>query len=280
MNRGRAAAARDVRLIATDIDGTILPRGGAISENTRRAIARCWERGIPFIIATGRWVGAVAEVQAAAGLVGRPCIIANGGAVLDGDGSLLKEWITPEPLARRVCEAMAEYPVMVNTYVRNGLYRMNTAAMAGQVKKYVAEGDPRIVSDDPEAFWTAGQRNVYKLEALCDDRDVIEALRARLTDMGLSVSSASPRNLEIMAPGFGKGTVLRWLAGHLGVPIENTMAFGDYLNDLEMLRAAGWPVAMGNGVDELKAAARIIAPTDAEDGVARVVFERVLEEAL
>ena len=280
METGRAAAARDVRLIATDIDGTILPRGGAISENTRRTIARCWERGIPFVIATGRWVGAVAEVQAAAGLEGRPCIIANGGAVLGGDGSILKEWITPEPLARRACEVMAEYPVAMNTYVRNGLYRMNTAVVAERIKKYVGEGDPRIVRDDLDAFWGEGQKNVYKLEALCDDRDVIEALRARLLDMGLSVSSASPRNLEIMAPGFGKGTALRWLAGHLGVPIDATMAFGDYLNDLEMLEAAGWPVAMGNGVDALKAVARIIAPTDAEDGVARVVFERVLEEAL
>lgn len=272
--------ATDVRLIATDIDGTILPRGGSISALTRRAIARCWARGIPFVIATGRWVGAVAEVQEAAGLMDRPCIIANGGAVLGGDGTIWKEWITPEADARRVCEVMAEYPVAMNTYVRGGLYRMNTAAVAERLKKYVGEGDPRIVRDDPDAFWGEGQKNVYKLEALCEDRDVIEALRARLTGMGLSVSSASPRNLEIMAQGFGKGTALRWLADRFGVPIGQTMAFGDYLNDLEMLRAAGWPVAMGNAVDELKAEARIVAPADAEDGVARVVFERVLEEAL
>ena len=268
-----------VRLIATDIDGTILPRGGTVSELTRRAASRCWARGIPFVIATGRWAGAIADVQRDAGLLGRPCIIANGGAVLDGDGGILKEWITPEADARRACEVMAGYPVMMNTYVRNGLYRMNTALAAGRLRRYVGEGDPRIVSDDPDAFWTTGLRNVYKLEALSDDPAVIAALRARLVELGLSVSSASPTNLEIMAPGHGKGAALRWLADYYGVPAAQTMAFGDYLNDLEMLRAAGWPVAMANGAAELKAAARIIAPADADDGVARVVFERVLEEA-
>ena len=97
--------------------------------------------------------------------------------------------------------------------------------------------------------------------------------------MDVMVSSASPRNLEVMAAGFGKGTALRWLADYYGAPIAGTMAFGDYTNDMELLGAAGWPVAMGNAVAPLKAVARIIAPADVEDGVAQIL-ERVLEGAL
>ena len=74
------------------------------------------------------------------------------------------------------------------------------------------------------------------------------------------------------------GAALRWLAESYGVPWEKVMAFGDYHNDRELLEAAGWPVAMGNAVDALEAVARIIAPADVEDGVARVLLEKVLEE--
>ena len=270
----------DIRLIAADIDGTLLPRGGAVSERTRRAIAACWARGIPFIIATGRWIAAIHEVQQLVGLVGRPCIISNGGAVLDGDGSILHEWFIPEADARRVCELLLRHPVMVNSYVRNGQYRVNTAAMAGRMNWHMGEDDPRLIVDDEAAFFARGMQNVYQLEAYSEDPALLGALKAQIEAMGMSVSSASERNIEIMSRGHGKGTALRWLAEHWGVPIENTMAFGDYYNDMDMLRAAGWPVAMGNAADALKAVARIIAPADADDGVARVVCARVLEETL
>ncbi len=269
-----------IRLIATDIDGTVLPRGGAVSDVTRRVVAACWARGIPFVIATGRWIGAIREVQQALGLVGRPCIIANGGAVLDGDGGILQEWITPEADARRVCDHLRRFPVMVNTYVRDGLFRMNTPVMGEYLKKYVGDGDPRIVTDDEAAFEARGTQNVYKIEAYSYDTGLIARLGDEVRQMGMDVSSASVHNIEIMAPGFGKGTALTWLARHLGVDAGDTMAFGDFYNDAQMLKSVGWPVAMGNGVEALKRIARIVAPDDADDGVAKVVSEIALGERL
>ena len=76
----------------------------------------------------------------------------------------------------------------------------------------------------------------------------------------------------------GKGTALRWLAESLGIPTDRCMAFGDNANDLDMLAAVGWPVAVGNAADAVRRAARIVADTDANDGVAKVIFERVLGE--
>lgn len=268
----------DIKLIATDIDGTILPRGGEISPRTRAAAQRCWARGIPFVIATGRWVGAIAAVQRDLGVEGRIAIVANGGAVVGPDGTLLREWFMEEADCRRVYDILRACPVMINSYVRNGLYRMNTWVMADRLKRYVGEGDLRIVSDDEAAFLSEGMRHVYKMEALTEDPALIAALRGRLEATGLSVTSASPRNLEIMGPGLGKGTALKWLAEYLGVSTGQCMAFGDNINDLEMLRAAGWPVAMGNAVEAVKAEARIVAPKDTEDGVAKVVFKEVLGE--
>ena len=94
--------------------------------------------------------------------------------------------------------------------------------------------------------------------------------------LGVLTSSSSWRNLEIVSPGMGKSAALRWLAAKQGVTMAQCMAFGDHTNDRDMLEAVGWPVAMGNGAVELKAAARIIAPDAADDGVAWVIDKYVL----
>ena len=76
--------------------------------------------------------------------------------------------------------------------------------------------------------------------------------------------------------GAGKGEAVRWLAKHMGVEIENTMGFGDYLNDLEMLGAVGCPVAVGNAADEVKQIAKMVVPACADDGVAQTIEKYVL----
>ena len=77
-------------------------------------------------------------------------------------------------------------------------------------------------------------------------------------------------------PGVDKGTALAFLAERLGIAREQVMAFGDSTNDLDMLGAAGWPVAMGNALDVVKALAWRVAPSCDQDGVARTLQECVL----
>ena len=101
------------------------------------------------------------------------------------------------------------------------------------------------------------------------------ALRAELTAEGFEVTSAYWNNLEIQSRGAGKGAAVRWLAKQMGAAREEILTLGDNTNDLPMLQASGWPVAMENGVDELKRAARLIAPDCADDGAAQIL-EKVL----
>ena len=271
----------DIRLIATDVDGTILPHGGAFSEATRRAVRRCRERGIPFIVNSGRWIGALQGILEDLGAADQPVITVGGGAVLGPGGRPLREWTMAEADVRAVYAVMRRFPVMINSYVRGGVYRLNTDRMPRLMKNYMGERDPRVVLDDRDAFESEGLRNVYKLEAVVDDVAVIAGLRdalARETDA--VISGAFWNNTEVVSRGMGKGVALRWLAARLGVDPQQCMAFGDNTNDLDMLRAVGWPVAVGNAVPQLKAVARIIAPPDAEDGVARTIFESVLGEEM
>ena len=273
----------DIRLIASDVDNTMLPRGGAISENLRRAVARCRERGIPFVIASGRWIGALGDVQRQAGCCGMPMIIANGAAVVGPEGAPLREWTISDADARRTYDILRRFNVQINGYVRDGLYCINTGALKRQssmIKEYIAAGHARLSVDDRDAFEANALKRAYKLEGLTEDRDLMAEVRAALSETGLAITHSSDRNVELMAPGVGKGAALKWLAAELSVPLERCMAFGDNDNDADLLAAVGWPVAVGNAAESLKAMARVIAPTDAEDGVARTIFQYVLREAL
>ncbi|MBQ8964038.1 MAG: HAD hydrolase family protein, partial [Clostridia bacterium] len=148
---------------------------------------------------------------------------------------------------------------------------------SSMIKGYLGGG--KLVIDDRAAFEREALSRVYKLEGLTENTAMMEALRSALSaETGARVTHSSWRNVELMSHGMGKAPALGWLAAHLGVDLADCMAFGDNANDLDMLRAVGWPVAVGNATDEAKAAARIVADTDANDGVAKVIFERVLGE--
>ena len=271
----------DIRLIASDVDGTMLPANGAISEDLRRAIARCLERGIPFILSSGRWIGALGRIIERCGVGGQPMIIANGAAVLGPDGVPLREWTLDEADARRAYDVMRRFDVQINSYVRDGLYCLNTHVLARQatmIRDYLGTGHARLSLDDPAAFDAFALTAPYKLEAMTEDPELIHKVRAALRETGLAVTHSSSRNVELMAPGVGKGQALRWLTGRMGIPLDKCMAFGDNANDLDMLSVVGWPVAVGNAEAAVKAAARIVGPADVDDGVARVLFKHVLGE--
>ena len=271
----------DIRMIATDVDGTILPRGGSISEATRRAVAGCRARGIPFVIVSGRWIGALGDVIRQADTADQPLIIVNGSAVLGPDGAVLCErFMRPDDVAA-VYRVLSRYNVQINSYVPGALYCLNTAALAhpsSMIKGYLGGG--KLVLDDRAAFEREALDRVYKLEGLTEDTALIEEIRGALRrETGAQVTYSSWRNVELMSHGMGKAAALRWLADHLGVDLAQCMAFGDNANDMDMLSAVGWPVAVGNATDAVKGMARIVTDADVDDGVAKVIFEKVLGEA-
>ena len=270
-----------IRMIATDVDGTILPRGGAISDATRRAVALCRERGIPFVIVSGRWIGALGDVIRQCDTADQPILIVHGSAVLGPDGEIWHErFMDPEDV-RRVYAVLRRYNVQINSYVPGALYCLNTPALAhpsSMIKGYLGGG--KLVIDDQAAFEAEALGKVYKLEGLTEDTALMDEVRRALRrETNALVTHSSWRNVELMSQGMGKAASLGWLAGKLGIDLADCMAFGDNANDLDMLGTVGWPVAVGNATDEVKQIARIVADTDANDGVARVIFEQ-LEAAI
>lgn len=271
----------NIKLIVSDIDRTILPEGGIISPRTVEAVRACRERGVEFVVASGRWYPAALKiVQDQLGIQNGYMIICNGGAVARCDGSVLMEGVMSADQARAAYEILHDERVLMTSYVRGAICRLHSQYLnifhLPEVGGYFHGGQYDVIDDDEAAFRSRGMNRPYKIEAYSDDFELLARLRQKLIETGLQVNSAFPFNLEIMAPGTGKGAAVRWLTRHMGLNKDQVMGFGDFTNDLPMLENVGWPVAVGNALDEVKRACRIIAPDCADDGVAKTIHKYIL----
>ena len=268
----------DIRLIALDMDGTLLTTDKRLTDRSRRALERVNARGIIVVPTTGRiFVGLPQEIRALSFL--RYAVTSNGATVYDvaRDETIYRAEI-PAAQAVEILQWLDDFPVIYDCYM-DGRGWM-TEAMWNQAEiyapsKYYLQMIRTLRKPVPElkAFLRQRGSDVQKLQAFSRE----DALRQRLLRElprrfpGLAVSSSGPNNVEINHGDANKGAALLALARHLGLERQQILAFGDGLNDISMIRAAGFSVAMGNAIDELKREADRIAPGNDEDGVAQVL---------
>ena len=271
----------DIKLIVSDIDRTILPANQIISPATYNAVRDCRARGVEFVIASGRWYPAARKVAVdQLGVEDGYMIICNGGAVVRSDGTPLAEWRLSGAQAQQIYDLLKAEKVMMNAYAPDAIYRVRgeylTCFRLPETSYYARNQTYSVVDGDWQGFEERIRRGPYKIEAYTDDTQLLVELRRKVEALGFQANSAFPFNLEIMAPGAGKGMATRWLTEHMGLTREQVMGFGDYTNDLPMLENVGWPVAVDNAIDEVKRACRIIAPSCEDDGVAQTIRKYVL----
>ena len=271
----------DIQLIVSDIDHTILPASQIISPATYAAVRDCRARGVEFVIASGRWYPAARKVAVdQLGIGDGYMIICNGGAVVRSDGTPLAQWRLTAAQAREIYELLKAEKVMMTAYAPDAIYRVRgrylTVFRLPETSYFDGCASYRVVDDDWQGFEDGVLNGPYKIEAYADDTALLAELRRRIEALGYEANSAFPFNLEIMAPGAGKGTAVRWMTEYMGLKREQVMGFGDYTNDLPMLENVGWPVAVDNAIDEVKRACRIIAPSCEDDGVAKTIRKYVL----
>ncbi|MBR2572224.1 MAG: HAD family hydrolase [Clostridia bacterium] len=280
----------DIRLVAMDLDGTLLNREKEISAGNQRALIECETRGILVVPATGRSRPAVSALARYYGLTS-PMISINGARVdLSPTGPSLLKDIFDRERAEKAFRILKESGVYFVVYCRDTLYRVNLDLHPEEQNRGLSKNAVRIENEmgfgcrvevvvDDRRAWDEGLEDTYKMVVFCRDEQRIQAVRAQLErEMDMALSSSWSDNLEVLMPGAGKGRAIERLQQHYGLRRDQIMAFGDFSNDLEMLSAAGWPVAMGNAIDEVKAAAKIIAPNNDDDGVGYVLNKYVLGE--
>jgi hydroxymethylpyrimidine pyrophosphatase-like HAD family hydrolase len=280
------------RLIALDLDGTLLSSGHEVTPRTREALRAARERGIVAVIATGRTCQSARQFSRLIG--GGPIICCNGASVLDETGAVVVQKAIPPAPLRRCLEICTEAKLLVECYTPRGIVLDRPVAHMGAFLRWVrpAMGPVKSLFGVIRTWHVNRVRPVFHLVKWSERRNSPPVLklmligaaetlatvaeRIRREAPGVEVTTSGPDNLEIMAGGVSKGYGLQQLGARLRIPREAMLAFGDSENDLEMLRYAGVGVAMGNGRPAVKAAADRIAPACYEDGVARIIEEMCL----
>jgi hypothetical protein len=260
----------DIRLIAVDMDGTLLDANHDLPANFDEFLDALTERGITFCPASGRQYHALFEQMGER--AGELDFIAENGAYVLQGTTEVSSTLLDDALVRRVVERLREY-----------------SKSGGDIGVVVCGKKSAYVERTDSAFYTETARYYRKMMAIEDllDWPTDGVLKVAVFDFSGSEFGVAPvleefgaearvvvsgKNwVDLMSPDTNKGGALRALQTQLGVTAAQTMAFGDYLNDLELLDAAQWSYAMANAHPQVKQRARFEAPSNVENGVITTV---------
>ncbi len=276
----------DIKLIALDLDGTLLNSRGELTPLTLEALALAAKRGVHIVPSTGRAFEGMPEAVRTLPFV-RYGLCINGGCLWDAQEE--KAIYTAEipfdraeeifDYAERCCE---RYGGMYDCYVDG--WGRSDRRFYDHLTDYVDADVAGIIRstrrpvDDLRGYVRGLHHDIQKIILFIREKEkhdlVMEELRETLPDM--AVTAAIPCNIEINNKEANKGAALRILCRHLGFGTENAMACGDGGNDKTMIEAAGLGVAMANATQEVKEAADYITLSNDEDGVAAVIEKFVL----
>ena len=267
-----------IRLIALDLDGTLLDSDKRLPPENYEALARAHRAGAWIVPATGRYFAAMPEAVRALPFL-RYAITINGARVSGADDSeVLYTADLPVALAVELMRWLDTLPVIYDCYMDNVGWM--TEALQRRAPEFSTDVhfldmvcNKRNPVPELKAFIAARGHGVQKVQFFTNDLPLREEVLQTCSERfpGTVASSSWPKNVEINAADATKGKALLGLCRALGVDPAETMAFGDGLNDVSMLRAAGVGVAMGNADDAVKAAADLVAPDCDHAGVAAVI---------
>lgn len=250
-----------MKLVVSDLDGTLLNQNSRISEETRNAVQKLSQKGVDFAIATGRGIGSIKEFKK---ILGQDvyAICNNGANIYDKNENLIFERVMDENLVKKIIMFFRENNVSYNGFrhgdiftdegTKESIVTLETGYNLVQLKNAVKfpEMTKIIVKNDPEY-----------IKSLC------EKMREKFSDV-VDITISQPRCLDIVHKDCSKGKGIKMISQKLNIPLTEIMAFGDGENDFDMLQAVGHPVVMENGLDILKAQIKNKAPKNTENGVA------------
>lgn len=264
-----------IKTIVTDMDDTLLSDDLQILPGTQRVIRRCKEKGLRFILASGR---APASLRPFARMlnIGDPYICSNGAQTFDGNThEIMIDLQFTHELALECARFFEEHGMYAQFYEgdnfcynHEGVFAEQYAAATMMQGRLVGPLDKALKGSTAKLLGVDTPQRVGEL--------ILKA-RARFGDR-VSVTCSKPHFLEMNPPQATKGAALARLQPLLGIEPETTLAFGDSLNDVSMLTWARYGVAMGNARDEVKSAVKLVCPPNGAQGVARFICENVLGE--
>ncbi len=266
------------RFIAFDLDGTALNSRKELTPETRAALEYAAAHGVEPVPATGRFYRGMPEALRSLPFI-HYAITMNGAVVYDirNDRTLYGAEI-PWQRAVEIMEDIESPEVIYDSYIDS--WGWITRAYQEKAAAYVPDEYflkmlhvLRTPVEELKAYIREGQRDVQKIilftRTLALQQELLQTLPRKYPDV--VVTSSVPHNLELNAPAANKGAALRALAKALEIPMEETMAIGDGLNDAALLQAAGLSIAMGNAHPDILALADEITADCDHNGVAQAI---------
>jgi Cof subfamily protein (haloacid dehalogenase superfamily) len=265
-------AASNIRLIALDLDDTLLRADLTISEKNKGALQRAENLSIHIVLASGRNFYSMKRYADELFIHRRgDYLIGSNGAQLiqASTGKLLENRALPAKLCRQIIEYIEERGYFWQVYVEGKIYcnRINTWSLIDQE----LSGLPLEIITERETILSSDHTKIV----VGGEPEKIETMYAELKKRfgnHMEIVTSKPYFLEILPEGGNKGAALERLTRRLRVDMENVLAIGDGLNDLEMVRRAGWGCAPANAAQEVRASARFVSlKTNNEDAVADIL---------
>lgn len=271
-----------IKLIALDLDGTTINNDRVISERNRRALQDAADIGVNIVIATGRPFCAlpkdVFEMESV-----RYILTSNGASITDirENKTFYENCLSPLATEKAV-DLLRQYDYVIECFVNGVAYidgpyyhEVERSGMSFRDVEYILK--TRNPVDDIYGFMLEHKGHIENINVNFEDISEKPAMKEKMLKLPeVTITSSFPHNLEIGGATTSKAEALLQMCRLLGVTADEMMAVGDSPNDIAMLKTAGLPVAVGNAVDEVKAVAKYVAPTNHEDGVADAVEKFVL----
>ena len=265
---------RTIRLVATDLDGTLLMDGHTVPEWSAQAIRQAKQRGVRVVLATGRMHHSPCEFARELDLGDEPVISYNGAmARMSCSGELIVHDPVPADLAAEILQYCVENRANIHYYLDDVMYvtRLNHHA----ISYWRRTGSRPVPAGDLRKFDGQAPTKILIIDAPERARELFEEGLRRYGDR-LHITRSLPGYVEYLSKTATQGRALQAVAEHVGVPLAETMACGDMINDQTMLEAAGIGVAMAGSPEQVRAVADYVTQPG-DNGVAEAIERFVLD---
>jgi len=260
-----------IALVISDIDGTLITSNHEIAESTRKTAQRLYERGIKLSLASSRPPRSIRPLAAVLGLHS-PFASFNGALATTADGEVMARSVLPIETIARVKAIADDYGLGVWIYDEEDWWAPWRDAFVDR-EEHTSGFSPRI-----DGYADRILQEANKLTVVGKPELVAQAEQRLWNELptDVSASRSKPRFLDVTLYGIHKGTVVVRLAKLFGVSTEQVAVIGDGPNDVDMFKQAGVSIAMGEAVDEVKAAARYTTASNDADGWSAGIEQYVL----